>query len=267
MRASTMTLGMCGALIGSFAGTAYADRVHLVEGAVIEGKVSRHGDKVVIELESGQLTLPAEAVAKIEDGSSPVERFEQLQAEQSKRGVSGLIVLADFCRDHDMRAREQTLLEQVIAAQPEHAEARARLGYVKGEAGWVKPVVKDDREFEARDRILERERQRAEAKLADQDRQKAALELETQKVALERQKVELELERERLANAKAAEELSTTRYVVNSGPYIDQHHCHHGACEPARRVRRSKPFPIAGVRDPRDTSWPIVGVKDPRSDL
>ena len=275
MRSLSMMLGLSGALIGVFAGAAHADKVHLVEGAVIEGKVTRQGNKVVIELESGKLTLPADAVERIEDGKSAVERFEQLEAEQSQRGVAGLMVLADFCRDHEMRAREQAMLEKVIEAQPEHAEARARLGYVKTEAGWMKReeqlraqgFVKDDGEYIARERMAERERQRAEAKLAEQARQKAQLELEAEKVALERKQVELELERER-QETKAIEEANARSYVVYGSAYVDRYPCHHGTCERIRAPKRhKKPFPIAGVRDPRDPSWPIAGVKDPRSDL
>lgn len=256
-------------MLGLAAGLAHADRVHLVEGAVIEGKVSRQGNKVVIELESGQLSLPASAVAKVEPSASLVERFEQLESEQATRGVSGLMVLADFCRDHDMRAREQAMLQKVIEAQPDHAEARARLGFVKNEAGgWHKRepeprqgLARDEDGNWARDRIAERERQRREAKLAEQEQKKAELELEAQKVALERQKLELERERA----AKEAELLAP--YVVYGGVYVHRDPCSHDRCERVRHKRHPHPFPIPGVRDPRDMSWPIAGVKDPRSDL
>jgi len=47
----TLVLGIVVAAWVGSGGLAQADRVHLVDGAVIEGKVTRHGGKVVVELE------------------------------------------------------------------------------------------------------------------------------------------------------------------------------------------------------------------------
>jgi hypothetical protein len=272
MRRSSITLGILGVCFGLIAGVAQADRVYLVDGAVIEGKATRQGDKVVIELESGQLTLAASDVAKIESSSSPVQRFEQLEAEQRGRGVAGLMVLADYCRDHGMRARERTLLERVLEQQPDHADARARLGFVKSDTGWIareehlraQGLVQDGGEFITREQLAEREQQRAAADAAKHEREKAKLEVEQQKVALERERLELARAEERAAEAEkaaAAQSLSAA-YLVYGAPYGNWHDCHKRACR-SKPARRTKPFPIAGVRDPRDPSWPIAGVKDP----
>jgi hypothetical protein len=129
-------------------GTAFADQVHLVGGSMIEGKASRKGDKVVIEIESGEIALSASEVEAIEPGPSPVQRFEAMHAKVGARDARALLALANFCRDHDMKERERLLLLRVVDLTPENPEVRARLGYVKSDAGWVK------REQQLRDRGL-----------------------------------------------------------------------------------------------------------------
>lgn len=267
------TLGVCWMLA---VGVARADRVHLTDGAVIEGKATRQGDKVVIELESGLITLAASDVAKVESSKSAIQRFEELEAEHAKRGVAGLMFLADYCRDHELRARERTLLEKVIELQPDHEAARARLGFVKGEAGWItraeqaraQGLVLEGGVFITREEQLAREQKRADAEAAKRESEKAALELEQQKVALERAQVELQREQAR-ADAEAAKAAAPppvqAGYLVYGAPYghWHDHGCHTPYCRRSP-MHRTKPFPIAGVRDPRDTSWSIVGVKDPR---
>jgi hypothetical protein len=119
-------------------GTVYADTVHLVGGSTIEGKASRKGDKVVIEVESGEIALSASEVEEIEAGPSAVQRFEAMHAKVGARDPKALLALANFCRDHDMKERERLLLLQLLELTPEQPEVRARLGYVKSDAGWVK---------------------------------------------------------------------------------------------------------------------------------
>jgi hypothetical protein len=118
-------------------GAARADKTYLVGGTVIEGRATRKGDKVVVEMESGEITLPADSVAKIEKSESLVSQFEARHAALRPGDVKGRLELADYCRDHDMRAREHQLLQEVLEVDPNHAAARARLGYVKTDTGWI----------------------------------------------------------------------------------------------------------------------------------
>jgi hypothetical protein len=211
---------------------------------------------------------------KIDHSVSAVQRYEELEAKHRVRGVEGLMFLADYCRDRGMRARERTLLDSVLEKQTDHAEARARLGFVKTEAGWVsreehmraQGLVLDGNEFITREQQLAREQQRAEAQAAQHEREKAKLEVEQQKIALEREQLELKREEQR-AEAEAAKPVTPSihaGYLVYGAPYGNWHDCHKRHCR-SEHPRRKKPFPIAGVRDPRDLSWPIAGVKDPRA--
>ncbi|MFI5307007.1 MAG: hypothetical protein ACHQ53_06635 [Polyangiales bacterium] len=176
------------------AGVARADTVHLVGGNVIDGKAERKGDKVVVELESGEVTLPAESVEKIERSDSVVQRFEALYAKLAPGDVKGLLTLANFCRDHDMRERERQMLLQVIEHAPDQAEARARLGYVHTEAGWItrdeqmraQGLVQHDGQWVTREHLIEIERLEAQAQTAAHERDKAEAELEAKRLELQK---------------------------------------------------------------------------------
>ena len=62
------------------AGHASADRVHLVSGSVIEGRAKRDGDRVVVEVDSGELALPASEVARIESSESDLQRVDAMSS-------------------------------------------------------------------------------------------------------------------------------------------------------------------------------------------
>lgn len=130
--ATLLVLGAC-----VQASTALADRVVLVSGSVLEGKVERDGDKIIVETDSGKVALPADMVKRVEPSHSDVQELEARLAKLAPDDVAGLLTLANYCRDHDMPAREKDVLQRILSVAPDHAEARARLGYVKTPAGWM----------------------------------------------------------------------------------------------------------------------------------
>jgi hypothetical protein len=180
-----------------------ADRVHLAGGSVIEGKVSYEGDKIVIALDSGSVRLDAKSVVRIEKGETAADRIAAQRATLPKTALAERIALANRCRDESLVQCERELLREVLVLDPEHAEARARLGYVHGEHGWL------TREEQHRLEQAEQARQRREAEstsavrvaelardAAELARQQAELSLESQRVALraaeaERQKAQV----------------------------------------------------------------------------
>jgi hypothetical protein len=250
-----------------FAAVARADRVHLLDGAVIEGKATREGDRVVIEVDSGRLALAADQVARIEPASSPVQQIEQRRARLEARDVAGRMALANYCRDHGMSAREHELLREVIELSPDHAEARARLGYVRDGGGWTtreqslraQGLVQHEGRWLTQQQVLEIERLRAQAQTASHERDKAQAELEAKRAELEVRKRELEL----AANAREprVEEPPEPIYSpVLAWPawYAFIHH-HDRVCRGERCERRPPRKPRTDGRP----AWPIVGTKDP----
>jgi Cu/Ag efflux protein CusF len=259
-------------VVATCASNVRADQIHLVGGAQLEGKATRHGQQVVIDMGSGQITLSADSVERIERGQSAVQRYEQLESKLKPGDVQGLLSLADFCRDHDMQAREKELLRRVLEVDPDHAQARDRLGYVRAGARWItreeqlraQGMVRVDGQWMTAERALDIERLRAEAA---QQRDRAQAELETKKVELEKRKIELQTEQVKAEHALLpSNSYGVTGYGLSYG-YAPFQTCAHGRCGGARvaPAPSARPFPIPGVRDPRDTSFPINGVRDPRS--
>src|SRR5690606_23890322 len=71
-------------------------------------------------------------------------RLAALKEYRSRRGASGetvadLLALADWCREHEMADAERAHLEQVLQQQPDHPQARERLGHIRLEGLWITP--------------------------------------------------------------------------------------------------------------------------------
>jgi hypothetical protein len=277
-RAVLLAAGLC--VLGNHA---LADKVHLAGGNVVEGKATRKGDKVIVEIESGELTLPAESVERIESSQSDVQTFETRYEKLKPGDIKGLIELANFCRDHDMRGREQQLLQKVIEVLPDHKEARARLGYVQTERGWItrdeqmraQGLVLHDGQWITREQLLAIERAQAEADTAARQREKAQLELESKRLELEKQRASKDAE----ATAQNAPQppfapsfgygpYPTYAAYPTYAPYTT--YTPYGTYPPSRTIippgcadprcshraptygSPHRSFPIAGVRDPFD---------------
>lgn len=257
-----------------------ADDVHLDNGEVIEGRATRAGDKVVIELESGTISLSADSVKRIHKRESNVERFERAYKSLPADAVAERMQLANYCRDRGMRERERMLLQEVIERDPSHEQARKRLGYVKTAEGWVTHAehmratgkVQRDGQWLTREQAQEQDRREAQARAAAHDSQ-----LESKKLALEREKLELEHQRLELERARVRDEQRVQQvpvfgyYGYGFGPYrrdlrAPAVRSNGRGFSPSSGVHNDA-WPIHGVRDPRDQSWPINGVRDPRATL
>ena len=252
-----------------------ADDVHLDNGEVIEGRATRAGDKVVIELASGQISVSADSVKRIERRESSVERYQKAYDKLSPEAVSERMKLADYCRDHGMRERERVLLQQVIDREPNHAQARKRLGYVKAPEGWVtyaehmrsEGYVQREGQWMSRDQARELDRRVEQARAAAH-----ASQLESRRVALEREKLELErrrLEDERRRSRDVARARRKPAFGYYGLGYLPHRRTVRGARghKHGRGYDATRVYPINGVRDPRDDTWAIPGVRNPRDTL
>lgn len=253
-----------------------ADDIYLDNGEMIEGKATRRGDKIEIEMGSGRLTLSADSVRRIESRESSVQRFERLYSALTPNDVDKRMQLAEFCRSHDMRARERELLEQVVALAPDHAEARRRLGYVKTAAGWrthaehmrAQGKVQRDGEWMSPEQAQQRDLAQARARASERERRTADAEIERQRMAVERQRLELERERLELERRRARAQQRTSVYYGGWGYGSFRPRGRAGSAHARQQLATPPPtFPINGVRDPRDDSWSLPGSRDPRDGL
>lgn len=160
---------------------ARADRVVLVGGTVIDGRTTTKNGKVTIQTESGDVTVPADSVSRIEKSEPVASRFEARYAALPPGDVHARLDLAEFCRTHDMHAQERKLLYEVIEIDKDNEAARARLGFVKTDAGWVtrddamraRGYVRDEGHWVNRADYVELERLRLEKEALAQQREAA----------------------------------------------------------------------------------------------
>jgi hypothetical protein len=264
------------ALLLLAASSVRADEVHLQGGSVIEGRATRDGDSVVVHVESGVIRLPADSIERIDKSEASDDIAQKRRVALGPRDVKGRLELAAYCREHDLRATERALLEEVIALEPNHAEARRLLGYVRAEHGWVERRVQEqqarDAEHEAwlaRERAREREQARADAG-RERELTTRQMQLDAERMRSERQRREAELRARDeayyynapygYAYGPGAGYVPARRNVTRDRATDD---CLPGGCAAAPPAPQPV-SPIAGTRHPRDTTWALPGVKNPR---
>jgi hypothetical protein len=120
------------------AGAAWADEVFLRNGGKLEGVARQDGDRVVVEMKVGTVTLRASDVAEIVNGETPLHVYRQRLARvQSNPSVSAYFDLALWAKSKGLSRHVNGLLERVIALEPEHAGARKFLGHVFHAGRWM----------------------------------------------------------------------------------------------------------------------------------
>lgn len=121
------------------AGAAWADEVFLRNGGKLEGVARQDGDRVIVEMKAGTVTLRATDVAEIVNGETPLHAYQQRFARvQANPSASAYFELALWARSNGLGRYVTGLLESVVALEPEHAAARKLLGQVFHEGRWMK---------------------------------------------------------------------------------------------------------------------------------
>jgi len=234
-------------LASLFASGAHADKIYLVGGAVIEGKASRQGDKVSVALAGGAVTLAASSVLRIEPGTTPLERLASRRAALPRGAIAERLILADAYCDEGVRSAERELLQEVLAIDTNHEQARQRLGFVRTERGWVgseqqllaQGFVKRGDSWLSPTQAAELARAELQRQTAELTRQKAEAELQTRRV-------ELAIARSNGVQARVPEPVPLYPWISAGYRYPRPF----GAAPAAVSPGQPAPF-INGVRDPR----------------
>ncbi len=147
---------------GSTGPAALADRLHLRGGDVLNGEIlEERADAWRIRTVSGIFDIEKDRVVKVARGLPPWVMYERKRA-ACPNVVEDRVKLARWCRRHGLRQESDEQYRLVLKLDGDHAEARAALGYARGENGqWEKPPPTATRlspeEREARRRIIEDE--------------------------------------------------------------------------------------------------------------
>jgi len=130
----------------SAAAAARADIINLTNGNRLEGRATVEGDRVKVQMGQGWLFLRKEAVASIEKKDTPLDVFDRKYAALAPKDVPGRLQLAGWCREQELVEQNRKLLNEVLALDPDNAEARRLSGHVQHKGQWV-TVAERNREL------------------------------------------------------------------------------------------------------------------------
>lgn len=116
---------------------AAADELFLKNGSRVEGKIVEAGNTVIVEMDVGTVTFRRSEVARIVLGPSALQEFDDKVRALKADDLDGRHRLALWARQRDLGNRARQLLEDIIVSDPDHAAARAELGYRKHEGRWM----------------------------------------------------------------------------------------------------------------------------------
>jgi hypothetical protein len=127
--------------VASVVGVARADIIELANGGRLEGKVVQSDDaskqNFVIDLAAGgQLTIPRSQVTRIDTLTDAEAEYKKL-ARSSPDTVDDHWKMAEWCRQHKLQNDYQRHLERVLELNPNHADARAALGFRQKDGQWM----------------------------------------------------------------------------------------------------------------------------------
>lgn len=124
------TLKALGALF-LLAGVARADEVFLKNGGRLEGIARSDGDRVIVEMKAGSVTLRAADVAEVVRRTTPLDEYAaRLARVQSNPNARAYFDLALWAKSQGLSRYVSGLLERAIALEPGHEGARKLLGQV-----------------------------------------------------------------------------------------------------------------------------------------
>jgi hypothetical protein len=120
---------------------AWADRFVLTSGGVIEGTLlnRQQTPRTTYEIETKhgvRMALPAAAVAEV-TRQKDAEREYAARAPTYRDTAADQWKLAEWCRQHDLKAERLVHLRRIIEHEPDHVQARHLLGYVQLQGEWT----------------------------------------------------------------------------------------------------------------------------------
>ncbi len=116
-----------------------ADTVVLENGGTLHGQVIKDAklgrSRLAIDSEYGRVLIDRRQIDRI-DSESPAESEYRRRSPTVSDTVEAQFALAAWCRDNGVRDGMQRHLRRVLELAPDHAEARALLGYQQVDGGW-----------------------------------------------------------------------------------------------------------------------------------
>jgi len=133
-----LILGLALILCLGFPLASSADIILLTNGKSLEGQVQDLGNgKVRILLSAGSMTVPSSQIETVQVARTLDEIVTDELARLAPNDGEGRFRLAQRARAEQHNTLSRRLLQETIAADPDHETARRLLGYVSHEGSWV----------------------------------------------------------------------------------------------------------------------------------
>jgi hypothetical protein len=155
---------------------AAADEILLTNGRKLVGlhiRDPKSADKVTVEVPAGVIVLDAKMVSSVNPGRTLMHDYhDRAQKLEGSKSASDLWGLATWCKENKLTGYVPGLAHRTIAADPEHAAARAELRFVKRGGKWL--TWEQDQEAQGKKLVDGRWMTQAEIELIEKAKAQAA---------------------------------------------------------------------------------------------
>ena len=118
---------------------ATADEVRLANGGKLEGIARQEGDRVIVEVKTGTISLPRSEVAGIVRGRTLLHEYRERHARvRDSEEASDVYDLALWAKVKGLSRHVAPLARRILKLDPDHREARGLLGFVRYGGRWMK---------------------------------------------------------------------------------------------------------------------------------
>ena len=132
MKASILVLAV------STATAASADEIYLKSGGQLSGRiVSRSASTIEVEVGAGTIKVPAASVARIEEGRSALQEYEERAGGLPPGDALAWVELGDWASARGLGTQARQAYERALSASPGNARANEALGRVQVGGAWV----------------------------------------------------------------------------------------------------------------------------------
>lgn len=116
---------------------ALADTVRLRSGDVVEGTVKDQGDRVEVASKTGAVSVRWSDVDVVLRDTTALDVYREKRSALAKGDAKGFYALALWAERAGLAEERRSCLEAALAADPEHAAARAALSQQKSDGTWL----------------------------------------------------------------------------------------------------------------------------------
>ncbi len=133
----TITVWSC-LLLMAVVHTASADEVVLKNGSKLEGAVTEAGDKVIVDVGTGTITIDRRDVLSINRPDEQNREYDRRMESVRPDDAEAHYQLYLWARTQPgLKSRSDRLLRKVLELDPNHEPSRRALGYVNHKGAWL----------------------------------------------------------------------------------------------------------------------------------